>query len=85
MEMSNQRHVPTTLYAGKELPVPANFTLNLFIVFVLLTAVKMKIAILINVTYCTQAPQFRWNMQARFRVKPHKNRTAQKMFSVTTH
>jgi len=53
MEMSNQLQVPTTLCAGKELPVPADFTLNLLIVFVLLTAVKMKITILINVTYCT--------------------------------
>jgi len=53
MEMSNQRQVPTTLYAGKELLVPADCKLNVLIVFVLLTAVEMKITILINVTYCT--------------------------------
>jgi hypothetical protein len=53
MEMSSQLHAPTTLYVGKELSVPTDFTLNLLIVLVLLTAVKMKITILINVTYCT--------------------------------
>jgi len=50
MEISSQLHAPTNFYAGRELPVPTDFILNLLILFVLLTAVKMKIPVLINVT-----------------------------------